>query len=160
VSQVVVPLSLLAALRPAPWPVLAVLFLAVAPWWALNTRDMLWPTAYSRGEATAVDRLRALPPDALVISDDPGFAWRADRRVPGNFVDVSMKRFQQRQITTDVVGRAAADPAVCAVLVWSKDRLGSLDTLPDRLVREGFEVVERFPGDDPRVLYGKSDCSP
>jgi len=160
VSQVVVPLSLLAVLRPAPWRVLAVLFVVLAPWWVLNTRDILWPGAYSPAEATAVDRLRALPPDAWVISDDPGFAWRANRRVPGRFVDVSMKRFQQRQITTGVVGSAAADPRVCAVLVWSKDRLGSLRALPDRLANEGYEVVERFPGDKSRVLYARSDCSP
>jgi len=153
-------LSLLAVLRPAPWRVLAVLFVVLAPWWVLNTRDILWPGAYSPAEATAVDRLRALPPDAWVISDDPGFAWRANRRVPGRFVDVSMKRFQQRQITTGVVGSAAADPRVCAVLVWSKDRLGSLRALPDRLANEGYEVVERFPGDKSRVLYARSDCSP
>ena len=160
VSQVVVPLSLLAALRPAPWRVLAVLFIVLVPWWVLNTRDILWPHGYSRAEATAVDRLRALPPDAWVISDDPGFAWRAERRVPGKFVDVSMKRFQQHQITTGIVGKAAADPRVCAVLVWSKDRLGSLTALPDRLAEEGYEVVERFPGDEARVLYARSDCSP
>jgi hypothetical protein len=160
VSQVIVPLSLLAVLRPAPWRVLAVLFIVLVPWWVLNTRDVLWPHAYSRAETTAVDRLRALPADAWVISDDPGFAWRAERRVPGEFVDVSMKRFQQQQITTGVVGRAAADPRVCALLVWSKDRLGSLTALPDRLADEGYEVVERFPGDEARVLYARSDCSP
>jgi hypothetical protein len=71
-----------------------------------------------------------------------------------------MKRFQQRQITTRVVGSAAVDPRVCAVLVWSKDRLGSLTALPDRLAEEGYEVVERFPGDESRVLYARSDCSP
>lgn len=160
VSQVVVPLALLAALRPAPWRVLAVLWILLIPWWVSNTHDILWPSHYTRAETTAVDRLRSLPPGALVISDDPGFAWRADRRVPGNFVDVSMKRFQQGQLTTDVVARAADDPEVCAVLVWSKDRLGSLQSLPERLGREGYEVLQRFPGDEPRVLYARSDCEP
>ncbi len=160
VSQVIVPLALLAVLRPAPWRVLAVLGILLIPWWVSNTHDILRPHHYSRPEATAVDRLRSLPAGARVISDDPGFAWRADRRVPGNFVDVSMKRFQQRQLTTDVVARAADDRAVCAVLVWSKDRLGSLPALPGRLAREGYEVVERFPGADGRVLYARSDCEP
>lgn len=159
VCQVVVPLSLLAALRPAPWRVLLVLGIALVPWWVANTTDILWPHHYSRSEATAVDRLRALPDDAWVISDDPGFAWRAGRRVPGNFVDVSMKRFQQGQLDEAVVAKAAADPRVCAVLVWSKDRLGSLPELPDALAREGYEVVERFPGEDGRVLYAR-DCDP
>ncbi len=160
VSQVIVPLSLLAVLRPAPWRVLVVLGILLIPWQVSNTHDILWPHHYGQAEATAVDRLGSLPAGALVISDDPGFAWRADRRVPGNFVDVSMKRFQQGQLTTDVVARAARDPEVCAVLVWSKDRLGSLHSLPDRLEREGFDVVERFPGDEPRVLYAHSDCEP
>jgi len=160
VSQVVVPLSLLAVLRPAPWRVLTALFIVLMPWWVLNTGDILWPGAYSRAETTAVDRLRALPADGLVISDEPGLAWRAERRVPGNFVDVSAKRFQQHQLTTGVVARAAADRRVCAVLVWSKDRLGSLRALPDRLAAAGYEVVERFPGPDARALYARSDCSP
>jgi hypothetical protein len=160
VSQVVVPLSLLAVLRPAPWRVLAVLFIVLVPWWVLNTRDILWPGAYSRAETTAIDRLRALPADAWVISDDPGFALRAERRVPAGFVDVSVKRFQQHRITTGVVGKAAADPRVCAVLVWSKDRLGSLAALPNRLADEGYEVLQRFPGAKARVLYARSDCSP
>jgi hypothetical protein len=159
VCQVIVPLSLLAALRPAPWRVLLVLGIVLVPWWVANTTDILWPHHYSRSEATAVDRLRALPDDAWVISDDPGFAWRAGRRVPGNFVDVSMKRFQQGQLDEAVVAKAAADSRVCAVLVWSKDRLGSLPELPDALAREGYEVVERFPGEDGRVLYAR-DCDP
>lgn len=160
VSQLIVPLSLLGALRPAPWRVLLVLGILLVPWWVVNTRAMLWPGEYSRAEASALDRLRALPAGAWAISDDPGFVWRADRRAPGNLVDESIKRFQQGRIDTGVVGRAAADPRVCAVLVWSKDRLGSLPSLPSRLAREGYEVVERFPGDDARVLYERSDCSP
>jgi len=28
------------------------------------------------------------------------------------------------------------------------------------LAEEGYEVVERFPGDEARVLYARSDCSP
>jgi hypothetical protein len=160
VCQVIVPLSLLAALRPAPWRVLAVLGIVLVPWWVLNTHDILWPSHYSRSEATAVDRLRSLPAGALVISDDPGFAWRANRRVPGNFVDVSEKRFQQHQLTTGVVARASRRREVCAVLVWSKDRLGSLHALPVRLASEGYEVVERFPGERGRVLYARSDCAP
>jgi hypothetical protein len=158
VSQVVVPLALLAALRPAPWRVLVVLWVVAVPWWISNTHDMLWPGDYSRDEQAVVDRLAALPPDALVISDDPGFAWRADRRVPGNFVDVSMKRFQQRTLTAEVVARAAASRDVCAVVVWSPARLGSLARLPERLADEGYREVDRFG--ESRAVYERSDCDP
>jgi 4-amino-4-deoxy-L-arabinose transferase-like glycosyltransferase len=158
VSQVVVPLALLAALRPAPWRVLAALWIVALPVWIVGNHEMLWPGGYGNDEQAVVDRLERLPSDALVISDDPGFAWRANRRVPGNFVDVSMKRFQQRALTTDVVARAAADRDVCAVVVWSTARLGSLPDLPARLADEGFRPVARSGG--PRVLYEREDCDP
>ncbi|MEX2253813.1 MAG: hypothetical protein WEC34_00085 [Acidimicrobiia bacterium] len=160
VSQIVAPLALLAVLRPAPWRVLAVICVLVVPWWVHNVQPILWPDSYSRSEADVVERLAALPDDAWVISDDPGFAWRAEHRVPGEFVDVSVKRFQQGNLTTDVVSDAAADRRVCAVLVWSAERLGSLRALPARLRELGYEPVARYPGPSARVLYERSDCSP
>jgi hypothetical protein len=160
VSQVVAPLALLSVLRPAPWRVLAVLGLVALPVWALHARPMLWPDSYSRSEAAVVRRFEALPDDAWVISDDPGFAWRAGHRVPGDFVDVSMKRFQQGAIDTATVSRAAADGRVCAVLVWSRDRLGSLRDLAPRLEALGYRVTARYPGAAGRVLYEVPGCVP
>ncbi len=160
VSQIVAPLALLAVLRPAPWRVLAVLAVLVLPLWVINARPMLWPESYSRSEAAVVERFRALPDDAWVISDDPGFAWRAGRRVPGDYVDVSMKRFQQQAITQADVVRDADDPRVCAVLVWSGDRLGSLRDLGDGLEDLGYDVAARYPGPTGRVLYERSRCDP
>ncbi len=160
VSQIVAPLALLAVLRPAPWRVLAVVGVLLVPWWVVNTRPMLWPESYTRSEQAVVDRLAALPEDAWVISDDPGFAWRADRRVPGEYVDVSMKRFQQGALTKRDVLRDADDPRVCAVVVWSGDRLGSLPGLGADLEELGYEVAARYPGPTPRVLYERSGCEP
>jgi hypothetical protein len=160
VAQIVAPLALLAVVRPAPWRVLAVLGVLLVPWWIVNARPMLWPESYSRSEAAVVERFRALPDDAWVISDDPGFAWRAGRRVPGDYVDVSMKRFQQGALTKTDVLRDASDPRVCAVLIWSGDRLGSLRGLGAGLEQRGFEIVDRYPGPTPRVLYERSDCDP
>jgi hypothetical protein len=160
VSQIVAPLALLAMLRPAPWRVLAVLGLVLLPWWIVNVRPMLWLESYSRSEAAVVERFRALPDGAWVISDDPGLAWRADRRVPGDYVDVSMKRFQQGSITKSDVLRDADDARVCAVLVWSGDRLGSLRGLGAGLEARGYEVAERYPGATDRVLYERSGCEP
>jgi len=158
VSQVVAPLVLLVCLRPAPWRVVAVVCVLLVPWWVNNVHDILWPSAYSHYEQAVVDQFRALPADQLVISDDPGLAWRADRRVPGNFVDVSMKRFQEGRLTTSIVAKAAADARVCAVLVWSMARLGSLRALPPRLVDEGYVVAARYGGI--KVLYERPDCRP
>jgi hypothetical protein len=160
VSQIVAPLALLAVLRPAPWRVLLVLGVLLVPWWVVNVRPMLWPESSTRSEEAVVERFRALPDDAWVISDDPGFAWRADRRVPGDYVDVSMKRFQQGTLTRARVLRDAADPRVCAVLVWSGDRLGSVPRLGDGLEARGYEAVARYPGPTDRVLYERSECDP
>jgi hypothetical protein len=159
VSQIVAPLALLSVLRPAPWRVLAVAGIVLIPWWASNARPVLWPDHYSRSESAVVARLRELPDGAWVISDDPGFAWRAGHRVPGQFVDVSMKRFQQRAITLADVSDAASDPRVCAVVVWSRDRLGSLAALPERLGRLGYARVATYPGPTARSLYERSPCS-
>ncbi len=161
VAQVVVPLALATVLLGVPsWRVVAALCIALTPWWFGNVRDIAWPNAYPTPEAAIVERLRTLPSNALVISDDPGFAWRAERRVPPNFVDVSKKRFQQGQLTLAVVGRAADSNAVCAVLIWSRERLGSLPGLPSRLEDSGFEITARLDGTSERVLYERSDCAP
>ena len=82
VSQVVAPLALLAVLRPPSWRVVAVAAALLSPWWVANTHEILWPGDYDDDEQAVVDRLRQLPGDAWVISDDPGFAWRAEHRVP------------------------------------------------------------------------------
>ena len=54
---------------------------------------------------------------------------------------------------------AAAEPEVCAVVVWS-GRFGGMDSLPSRLDDLGFEVAQTYGEDDDRVLYLKPDCSP
>ena len=79
VAHLVPPLALLAALRPPPWTVLLVAALVVGrrSGSVQQPVDILWPDGYSGAEAALVQRLRALPADALVISDDPGLAWRA-----------------------------------------------------------------------------------
>jgi len=156
VSQVVAPLALFAVLRPPPWRVFVVVAVLLVPWWAVNTHEILWPPSYDGAEQALVDRLRALPDGAWVISDDPGFAWRADRRVPGNFVDVSEKRVQQGQVNATNITSAAARRQVCAVVVWAAPRFGRLHSLGKRLQSVGYTVAHHFKGI--RVLYEKRDC--
>ncbi|MGQ0803592.1 MAG: hypothetical protein ACT4PI_07005, partial [Actinomycetota bacterium] len=105
----------------------------------------------------AVAGLSDLPADSRVVTDEPGLAWRAGRRVPGQLVDASIKRIEQGQITTDVIAEAAAERDVCAVLVWD-DRYADLPDLRDRLTDEGYTVTARYDG--PRVLYERARCNP
>jgi 4-amino-4-deoxy-L-arabinose transferase-like glycosyltransferase len=154
VSQLVAPAALLIALRPPPLAALLVAAVLVAPWYYDHLQPMLRPGGYEGAEATAVDALRELPAGALVISDTPGFVWRAGRRTSPWLADSSIKRIEQGQINAARLAAAARAPDVCAVLVWT-DRYRDLDLGP-RLEQEGYQVSERYGG--PRVLYERSRC--
>lgn len=156
VAFLIAPLALLVALRPPPLVALLVGAVAVTPWYWSNLHSMLWPDPYNAAEHAAVDDLRRLPSDALALSDEPGFLWRADRLTDPYFDDSSAKRIEQGQITAAKLGRSAAKPDVCAVLVWTS-RYGDLDLGP-RLTAAGYEITARYGG--PRVLYEKRDCRP
>jgi hypothetical protein len=99
--------------------------------------DILWPAAPSGDEAAVVAHLRALPKGAWVISDEPGLAWRADRRVPASLVDGSVLRIDEHLVTTTTVALAAADTRVCAVVVWTSRYGSGLPGLPGALQHDG-----------------------
>jgi Dolichyl-phosphate-mannose-protein mannosyltransferase len=156
VAHLIPPLALLVALRPPPLVPLLVAAVAVTPWYLSHTDSLLWPDDYSRREQAAVDALRDLPADGLVLSDEPGLLWRADRLTVPYFDDSSIKRIEQGQITPAKLASAAAEPEVCGVLVWTR-RYADLDLGP-RLTSAGYQEAERFGGR--RVLYEKPDCRP
>jgi hypothetical protein len=155
VAHLVPPLALLAALRPPPWRVLLVAAIVVVPLWAVQNRAILWPEGYSGDTATLVTRLRSLPDDALVISDEPGLVWRAGHRAPGAFADPSYQRIDSGDITIGSLVDAATSPDVCAVVVTSADHFGRFADLGDRLAGVGY-LPERF---GPRItLYARPGC--
>jgi hypothetical protein len=155
-AEVIPALALLAALRPLrSAAVLAGAAIVLAPWYLAHARPMLWPSRADTDERAAVDDLIRLPAGTEVITDEPGLAWRAGRRVPGPLVDASIKRIEQGQITTGVIADTAAQDGVCAVLVWD-DRYGDLAALPARLADQGYDVGARFGG--LRVLYVRDEC--
>jgi Dolichyl-phosphate-mannose-protein mannosyltransferase len=156
VAHLIAPLALLVALRPPPLIPLLVGAIAVTPWYLSNTNSLLWPDTYSRQEQAAVDALRELPADGLVISDEPGLLWRADRLTVPVLADSSIKRIEQGHITAPKLAAAAAQRDVCAVLVWTR-RYADFDLGP-RLGNVGYREVVRFGGS--RVLYEKPDCRP
>ncbi|HEX5586135.1 MAG TPA: hypothetical protein VFZ17_02410, partial [Acidimicrobiia bacterium] len=155
VAHVVVPLALLAALRPPPWRILAVVALVLLPIWAVQHHDLLWPDGYDGEQAAVVTRLRSLPDGALVISDDPGLVWRAGHRPPGAFADPSFQRIDNGDITVNRLVRAASAHDVCGVLVTSPRHFGRFTALPDRLAAAGY-LPERFG--DRITLYARPGC--
>jgi hypothetical protein len=155
VAHVVVPLALLAALRPPPWRVLVIVGLLLVPIAVIQQHDLLWPQRYEGQQAAVVTRLESLGDGALVISDDPGLVWRAGHRPPGAFADASFQRIDNGDITVDRLVRAASRPDVCGVLVTSPDHFGRFPTLGERLGAAGY-LPERF---GPRItLYARPGC--
>ena len=77
---------------------LVVAAVVVAPFWIVRNDTILWPARVPRRTrrrwCSACERF---PVDALVISDDPGLAWRSGHGPPGDFADPSFQRIEQGQ---------------------------------------------------------------
>jgi hypothetical protein len=155
-SGLIPPLALLVAMRPPPlkWAAIAAIF--CIPWWAVHLGDVLIPRDYRGDEAALVHELRALPSGAKVITDEPGFAWRAGRLLPDNLNDASIKRIDQGLVTTEVIADAAQEHDVCAVAIWSNRYGSELPDLPAALEDAGFEQTRTFAHD--RSLWTKPAC--
>jgi 4-amino-4-deoxy-L-arabinose transferase-like glycosyltransferase len=160
IAAVMLPLALLVALRPPPLRWFAVALIFLVPWWAIHLHDILWPSPARGDEAAVVTQMRALPNGAWVISDEPGLAWRAGRRVPASLVDGSVLRIDEHLVTTTSVARAAADPRVCAVVVWTSRYGSGLPGLPSALQHDGYAITHHYRGR--RVFWQKqtANCLP
>jgi hypothetical protein len=129
--------------------------LVALPYHVVHLSELLWPAQPGPALAAARADLKALPPGAQVISDDPGVVWRAGRRTPDDLVDTSILRIESRRITAPSLRSAAAVDPVCAVLVWSY-RFGNLTTLPALLEDRGYRPTARYGG--LKVLYTRAAC--
>jgi hypothetical protein len=157
-AAIVPPLALLSAVLVRSPRVLLVVLVVLAPWSAHNLHSILVPAGY-RGDAAAVMiRLRALPHNAQAISDDPGLVFRAGLYTPRLMNDTSQKRIDQHMLTTETVSRAASDPRVCAVVVWTPRFAHQLRGLPLALRGAGLVPADRYAHD--RRLWLRPTCSP
>jgi 4-amino-4-deoxy-L-arabinose transferase-like glycosyltransferase len=110
VSQLIPAMALLAARHRPPVNVLAVAGVVVLPYQVVHAWPMLHPTGFGGTSAEVVTALRALPPGALAISDDPGIVWRAGRQTTPDLVDASVLRIDTGQLTASSVAEVAAQP--------------------------------------------------
>ena len=168
VAHVAVPLALLMAVglerskRPSAVTATAVVVAVLAvPWSVVHLGELIRPQD-PPPRIAALDRtLRRLPPGAFVIADTPGLVWRAGRRTPDNFVDVSILRItsptKSLQLTADDIVHAAAQPDVCAVVRWSNQRFTDFPDLGPRLRALGYEPKDRHGVE---VVWVKADCRP
>jgi hypothetical protein len=60
-----------------------------------------------------------MPTEAMVVTDDPGLAWQAQRDVPPGLTDPSNARIAAGYLTADDLIAALDRPEVCAYLEWS-----------------------------------------
>ena len=155
-AAIVPPLALVAAVLVRSPRVLFVVLVLLTPWSAHNLHSILAPAGYRGDEAALMITLRSLPSDAQVISDDPGFVYRAGLRTPKLMNDTSEKRIDQHLLTTASVSQAAADPHVCAVVVWSPRFGRELPGLPAALRHDGLVPADRYRHD--RVLWLRPTC--
>lgn len=135
--------------------VVAVALMAL-PYHVAHLSELLWPASPGPALTAAQGDLKALPPGAQVISDDPGVVWRSGRRTPDDLVDTSILRIESRRLTPPSLGAAAVISPVCAVLVWSH-RFGDMATLPALLEDRGYRATARYGG--PKVLYVRDSCT-
>jgi hypothetical protein len=117
VAVLVLPLGLLAAIRPPPMRLLAIALVVLIPWEVVNQRDILWPKHLHGVDAQVVAQLHRLPHGAEAIADDPGLVWRAGLSTPAQMNDTTDMRIFQGSITTPIVAEAAASAHVCAVVI-------------------------------------------
>jgi 4-amino-4-deoxy-L-arabinose transferase-like glycosyltransferase len=155
VSHLVPPLALLAALHPPPWPVLAAGLLVAVPFAVSSNTSILWPDGYTGDQAALVHQLERLPHGALVISDDPGWVWRAKHRTPAAYADTSYQRVDAHDITEAKLVRAASAGNVCAVVASSPARFLRFRGLSSQLARAGYDARRLGP----RIaLYERPRC--
>jgi hypothetical protein len=162
-SALVAPTALLVARYRPSWRVVAVAGLVTLPFQAVTLRPLLLPRDYTGHTAEVVEALRALPPQAWALSDEPGLVWRAGRATDPFYVDASVLRIDSRvrpiRITEDRVVRAAEQERVCAVVITSEERFGSWPHLPDRLEQLGYHrTVVLGDDDDGLGLWQRERC--
>ncbi len=168
VAHVAVPLALLVAVgldrsrRPSTVTATAVVVAVLAvPWSVIHLPELIRPEGPPPRVEALNRTLRRLPPGALVIADTPGLVWRAGRRTPDEFVDVSILRItsptKSLQLTGDDIVKAAARDDVCAVVRWSDQRFTHFPDLGARLRALGYVPRLRHGTE---VVWVKPDCRP
>ncbi len=157
VSAMAPPLVLLIGLYRPPWKAAAVSAVLAVPMAFVQLDGLLPPAEYTGTEAEILAELRRLPPDAWVISDEPGVVWRAGLRTTDDLVDPSMLRRHQERYTEQSLLDDASDPRICAFVAISEQRFAHFEGLPDGLADLGYEPVPDVG--DGQVLFVRQDCS-
>jgi hypothetical protein len=146
-AAIVLPLALVAAVRPPPSRWLAVALVVLVPWEIANQRDILWPAHVTGVDAQVVAHLRRLPPGSEAISDNPGLVWRAGLTTPAQMNDTTDMRVFQGGITTEVVAAAALSGHTCAVVITPGGFGVQLPGVRAAIGSEGYHLARAWGND-------------
>ena len=147
VAAIILPLALLAAVRPPPLRWLAIALVVLIPWEVVNQRDILRPSHITGVDAQVVAQLRRLPPGAEAIADDPGLVWRAGLTTPAQMNGTTDMRIFQGGITTRIVADAAASPRTCAVVITPGGFGTQLPGLREAIATVGYGLAHAYGRD-------------
>jgi hypothetical protein len=147
IAAIILPLGLLAAVRPPPWRWLVIALVVLGPWELANQRDILWPSHLTGVDAQVVAQLRRLPHGAAAIADDPGLVWRAGLTTPAQMNDTTDMRIFQRELTTQVVTHAAASTHTCAIVITPVGFGTQLSGLRAAITAVGYHLAHAYGHD-------------
>jgi hypothetical protein len=136
-------------LRPAVAISLAILTIPVQ----LVTQPVIRTNDMTSTEAAAVEVIEGIPEDAMVVTDEPGLAWQANRPTPPELVDPSHARIGAGYLTVADVVSAMSDPSVC-VYAPLGNRFSTLESI-DPVVLGFTDVIELGEG---QMLYVRTGC--
>jgi hypothetical protein len=150
-TALIVPAAVLIAVA-RPWlPALAVAAVLVLPGQASRVSWHATAEEFPGQERAIADLERLVPDGTTLITDGPGLGWWAGAATPPWLVDISYVRLDAGYLTGAEIEEAAADPANCAVLVWSP-RLGGVKPLH----LPGYTVVARYGAG--QALWIRDSC--
>jgi 4-amino-4-deoxy-L-arabinose transferase-like glycosyltransferase len=146
-AAMILPLGLLAAMRPPPMRGLAIALVVLVPWEVVNQRDILWPAHPTGVDAQVIAELHRLPPGSEAISDNPGLVWRAGLSTPALMNDTTDMRVFQGGITTENVAEAAVSAHTCALVITPGGFGVQLPGLRAALTDAGYRLARAWGND-------------
>jgi hypothetical protein len=148
----VIPVALLVGASRISTSVLLALALLAIPVQLVTQRD-IHPPPVSESELAALAFIEGLPQGTTLVTDFPGIAWWAERRLPPDLNDTSDARFEAGSLTESEILDALRSPEVCAYVPWSHRFATWFDIDPAR-----YDFVLAADLGEGRLLYLRRGC--
>lgn len=151
-AVIVIPVALLIGVSRLSTRLLLTLALVAVPI-QLATQPEIHGSPVTESERAALAFMADLPAGTMVLTDEPGLAWWAERMVPADLNDTSSARIEAGNLTESYVVEALRAPEVCAYVPWS-DRFAEWFSIDP--TDYGYVLIEDLG--EGKLLYLRSDC--